>query len=152
MPHDRSRISNLVAGLLTVLVGGFAVWEASGYPFGQLARIGPGFFPVAIGILIIVLGVGILFEREPRLDAHTSDGGKFGLRAFFFVPASVLVFIVLAGRFGVMPAVSALVLISALADPEYPVKQAVALSVILAIMASLIFVLGFGLPLPVARI
>ena len=44
------------AGLLFMLVGGTFAWGATSYQLGTSARMGPGFFPMVLGLLLAVLG------------------------------------------------------------------------------------------------
>jgi putative tricarboxylic transport membrane protein len=45
------------AGGLMLLLGTGAAVTGSGYKFGSLARMGPGFMPVMLGILLAFLGI-----------------------------------------------------------------------------------------------
>ena len=47
---------DLVAGLMFIAVGIAAIVIASNYTLGTAARMGPGYFPRILGILMIVLG------------------------------------------------------------------------------------------------
>ena len=40
-------------GALMVVIGVAAAYAASGYQLGTLARMGPGFFPCAVGVLLV---------------------------------------------------------------------------------------------------
>ena len=48
------------AGLLfTVLGGGFA-WGATTYQVGKAASMGPGYFPLLLGIILALMGMAIV--------------------------------------------------------------------------------------------
>jgi len=47
------------AGSLMLVIGAVTVWQGAGYRFGSLTRMGPGFFPVALGVLLALLGIAI---------------------------------------------------------------------------------------------
>jgi putative tricarboxylic transport membrane protein len=51
-----------VSGAFLVLVGLFVVWERRVLPLGSASRPGPGYFPLLLAVLLIVLGV-ILIAR-----------------------------------------------------------------------------------------
>jgi hypothetical protein len=50
------------SGLLFIGIGAAAIVLGSKYTIGSAARMGPGSFPRALGILLIVLG-SILWDR-----------------------------------------------------------------------------------------
>ena len=45
------------SGLMFMLVGGAFAWGATGYTVGNGARMGPGYFPLLLGIVLAVLGL-----------------------------------------------------------------------------------------------
>ncbi len=51
-----------VSGAFLVLVGLFVVWERRVLPLGSASRPGPGYFPLMLALLLIILGV-ILIAR-----------------------------------------------------------------------------------------
>ena len=57
------------AGLLFVGLGILAVWVGSRYPLGTAARMGPGYFPRTLGLLLMFLGAIIAF-RGVRWDGE----------------------------------------------------------------------------------
>ena len=48
------------AGVMLITIGAAAILVARNYPFGTALRMGPGFFPVILGGLLIVFGLTIL--------------------------------------------------------------------------------------------
>ena len=63
------------AGLLFIAIGlGFA-WGATDYELGSTARMGPGYFPMALGALLAALGAVIAFKA---LVIETADGEPVG--------------------------------------------------------------------------
>ena len=63
------------AGLMFMVVGGSFAWGATKYTIGEGARMGPGYFPLLLGIVLALLGAFILFES---LVVDTEDGEKIG--------------------------------------------------------------------------
>ncbi len=47
---------NFASGILFMLAGTAAAWVASGYQMGTAARLGPGYFPFWLGIVLGFLG------------------------------------------------------------------------------------------------
>ena len=104
------------AGLMFMGVGVAFAWGASTYNIGTGARMGPGYFPLLLGILLAFIGGLITFKAT---TVETQDGdkiGKWAWKPLFFVLAANFVFgILLAGlpSFGV-PAMGLIVAIYAL--------------------------------------
>lgn len=144
-------LRDLCAGLGVILVGGFAVWEASSYPFGTLRSIGSGFFPVMLGLLALPLGAAILWEaatrpRDPDADAAPLPG-ETDLRAVAAVVAALLAFVVLIDRAGLVPAIFVAVVVASFAERAVRPGEAVLLAAAMACLCAAIFVFGLGLPI-----
>jgi len=63
------------AGLLYAVVGGAFAIGATGYNLGTAARMGPGYFPLMLGVLLGVIGLYIMFKA---VVVKTADGDKIG--------------------------------------------------------------------------
>ena len=64
------------AGMLFVAFGIAAIVIGSSYTLGTAARMGPGYFPRILGILLIVLGSALAL-RALRLDGPPLPGWKW---------------------------------------------------------------------------
>ena len=64
---------DFVAGLMFVAVGAAAIVIAANYPLGTAARMGPGYFPRILGILLILLGSALAL-RALRLRGAKLPG------------------------------------------------------------------------------
>jgi len=49
-----SNNKDIWSGLMLIVIGAAAILVARNYPFGTALRMGPGFFPVVLGGLLIV--------------------------------------------------------------------------------------------------
>jgi hypothetical protein len=137
--------TELAGGSIAIAIGGFAVWEASGYSIGQLSQMGPGYFPVALGVVMIGLGAALIFEGR-RVDAEPAENPAW--RTLVAVLAGIGAFALLLERTGLVPASVALVLLAALAEPQYRPGQTVLLALAVSAISVLIFSLMIGMPLP----
>ncbi len=54
----------MVFGLVCALIGVVEVILAPGYGFGSLDRPKPAIFPLVVGILMIIAGLAVVFEKE----------------------------------------------------------------------------------------
>src|ERR1700743_695781 len=95
------------AGGLMVLLGVGAAVTGSGYKFGSLARMGPGFMPVLLGGVLALVGILI---AGPALGSSEPDDQKFlpdnpQWFGWFCILAGPVLFIILGLYGGVIPAV-----------------------------------------------
>lgn len=136
------------AGLMFMVVGGSFAWGATHYTIGSGARMGPGYFPLLLGIVLALLGAFIVFES---LVVDTEDGEKIGKWAWkplgFIIGANLAFGVLLGGlpslgvpAMGMIVAIYALVFIATLAGDHFNFKEATILSTILAILSYLAFI------------
>ena len=136
------------SGLMFMAVGIAFAWGATSYKVGDGARMGPGYFPLMLGVLLAILGGVITFNA---LVVETEDGDKIGSWAWkplFFIIASNLLFGILLGglpsiklpAFGLIAAIYALTIVSAMAGEEFKIKEVLILGTILSIASYLAFV------------
>ena len=50
------------SGVMFCVVGGAFAFGATKYSIGQGARMGPGYFPLLLGVILAILGAIILFK------------------------------------------------------------------------------------------
>jgi hypothetical protein len=145
------------SGLMFLVVGVAFAWGATNYKIGTGARMGPGYFPLLLGVLLAVLGAVIAFKA---LVIETVDGDKIGGWAwkplFFIILANVVFGVLLGGlpsikfpAFGLIVAIYALTFIAANAGEEFKFKEVLVLATILAVMSYLAFILLLKLQFPV---
>ncbi len=138
----------LIAGLSLVVVGLFVTLYAwTHYQIGQPARMGPGFFPVALGSLLAFLGViVVLFALRPAV--HVLVPPTFAVRPLLAVLAAVAIFSLLINRLGLVPATIALTFVAALAERPYKMRRTALLAIALSAIAWLTFTLALQMNLP----
>ncbi len=141
------------AGLLYAAIGvGFA-WGATTYTVGNGARMGPGYFPLLLGIVLAFIGVIVMFKA---LTVQTPDGdpvGKFAWRPLAFIIAANFLFGILLGgmpslgipAMGLIAAIYVLTIVSAMAGKEFKLREVLILATILAVGSWAAFVWGLKL-------
>jgi hypothetical protein len=145
------------SGLMFTLVGGGFAWGATNYTVGTGARMGPGYFPLLLGIFLAVLGAFIMFYS---LVEHTEDGepiGKFAWRPIGYVLGANVAFgILLAGlpslgvpAMGLIAGIFALVIIASKAGDTFVLKDVLLLATVLSIGSYLAFIVLLKLQMPV---
>jgi hypothetical protein len=133
------------AGLLLIAVGAGAILVARDYPFGTTLRMGPGYFPVMLGALLILFGLAILaagLRRGERI------AGSWSLRALFVLPLSLILFGLLMQHAGFVPAMLVLIFGAAPAGSEFRFVEVLLFALALTALAVVVFVWGLGLPYP----
>ena len=138
-------------------VGIAFAWGASAYPLGSGARMGPGYFPLVLGVLLAVLGVAITFNA---MVTPKEDGDKVGAIAWkplFFIIAANLVFGACIGGLpfiglkplGLIVGIYLLTYIASHAGDEFNIKEVAVLATILAALSYVAFILLLKLQFPV---
>ena len=115
------------------------------YQFGSARRMGPGYFPVLLGGLLVLFGLYLLVKG---LRAPERIEGNWSLRALVVLPLSMVLFGVLMDRAGFIPAMVVLIFGSALAGTEFKFVEVALLTLVLTTFAVLVFIWGLGLPYP----
>ena len=145
------------SGLMFAAVGIAFAWGATKYSVGTGARMGPGYFPMMLGVLMTVLGGVITFKA---MVVETEDGDKIGSWAWkpllFIIAANLLFGLMLGGlpsikfpAFGLIAAIYALTVVAAMAGEEFKLKEVLVLATVLAIMSYLAFIVLLKLQFPV---
>jgi len=134
------------AGVMYIALGGAGIFIALDYAMGTAGRMGPGYFPRWLGILLMVIGA-ILVLRSFRLQAERIAFPTF--KPVIVVLASVLVFGLIVTWSGLVIATIVLVLMSSFASHEFRWKEAIVASIALAIFVVITFHYGLQLQLPV---
>ena len=133
-------------GLVYLAFGGFGLWFAQDYPMGTAGRMGPGYMPSAVCLLLILFAV-ISFVRSVQFTGEPV--GTLALKPLLLVLAGVVAFAVLAEPLGLIGAILALVLLSAAGSSEFRLQWMPMLGLAgLIAFCSLVFVRGLGVPLP----
>ncbi len=147
----------LWAGIITVLVGLGTIVEASSYNVGNLARMGPGYFPVVLGVLLVFLGALIPFTAPEEEIAEDEDPTApvvtraSRLRGMACIVAGVLAFMFFGLYGGLAPATFALVFISALGDTSNTPKSALILALGVTVFGMIVFSWALQLQFPMFR-
>ena len=137
---------DLVAGLMFVGIGITAIVIASNYTLGTAARMGPGYFPRILGILMILLG-GIIALRSLRTTGPPLPGWKW--RPVLVVLGSVTIFGFVVNWLGLVVSTILLILMSSAASSEFRPKEAAISGVLLAVLVVGVFVIGLKLQLAI---
>jgi len=145
------------SGLMFTVVGAAFAYGATSYTVGTGARMGPGYFPLLLGIILALLGAAILFKS---LVVETPDGepvGAFAWKPLIFIIAGNLLFGVLLGglpsiglpAMGLIAAIFGTTIVVSMAGDQFNFKETIVLSAILSVMSYAAFIMLLKLQFPV---
>ena len=142
--HERDSWS----GVMFIVFGTLFVVFARSYEMGSAQRMGPAFFPTILGALLVVLGLVILLKGLGHSeDEHKVEKFHFGPLAW--VLGSVTVFGLTLRWTGILVSMFLLVVISSMGSHEMKWKEVIALSIGMALLTYLVFIVGLQMTIPV---
>jgi hypothetical protein len=136
--------TDALAGLLFILFGLLFGVQSLGLEIGTAFRMGPGYFPLVLSGILILLGLAI--TASAIHDRGGEGVGTLAWRgAFFILPAPIFFGLTVRGL-GFVPAIFLTTLIAALASFKMRLHWALILAVAVTIFATVVFSYGLGLP------
>ena len=137
------------SGLMFMGVGAAFAWGATTYKVGEGARMGPGYFPLMLGVLMAILGIAITFKS---LVVETVGGDKIGKWAWkplvYIIAANLLFGVLLGGlpsiklpAMGLIVGIYVLTFVASMAETGWKVKNTFILATVLAVGSYIAFVL-----------
>ena len=132
-------------------------WGATTYTIGNGARMGPGYFPLVLGVLLAIIGGFIMFKA---MVVETADGEKIGAFAWkpllCIIGANLLFGVLLGGlpkigipAMGLIAGIYGLTIVASLAAERFKLTEVLILATILSIGSYLAFVVLLKLQFPV---
>lgn len=133
-----------------ITVGAFFSILGRSYQMGTPAKMGSGYFPFWLGVLMALLGIYILLGSIKAVEGKEQEGlGKWDWKSVLWVTGSVLVFAIALPYAGLILSLVALVFISSMASHEFHWKGTIVNTIILNFLAYFAFVWGLKLQFPV---
>ena len=130
-----------------MVIGLFFTIVATQYPMGTAAKMGPGYFPFCLGILMTALGLLVLVQSLGA-KAAIEKIPKFNWKIIAQITGSVVLYGLLLPRMGFLVAVVVLVLVSASASKEFTWKGSLINAAFLVTFTYSVFVVGLKLQFP----
>jgi hypothetical protein len=140
MTIDRT---NAACGAFFIFCGALFAQQALSVDLGTWLKIGPGGLPLALSILLVVLGLVIL------LQSFRTEGepiGRLAWRGMVFILIAPIVFGLTVRGLGFVGAVFITALIASFASFKMTPVYAIGLAIVLTIFSTLVFSYGLGLP------
>lgn len=145
------------AGLLFTGVGSAFGWGALDYQVGSSGRMGPGFFPLLLGVLLALLGAVMMLRAALFQSDRVNAIGPWAWKPLVAIIAANLLFGVALGglprlklpALGLMLGIYLLTFVACLGGERFKFKEAALLATALAALSYLAFVLLLKLQFPV---
>lgn len=135
--------ANALCGALFVALGAFFLIQSLGLEIGTASRMGPGYFPLVLSGVLILLGLVVVVQAT---QVEGEPAGAIAWRGMFFIlPAPVLFGLTVRGL-GFVPALFITALIAAFASHRMRPRLALLLAAGLTLFATIVFSYALGLP------
>jgi hypothetical protein len=139
-------LKDLLAGLAFVAFGlAFAI-GAAGYEVGTARAMGPGYFPLVLGGLLVAFGLLIIVKGF--IAGEGAAVGSVPWRALLVIVAAILFFGATIRGLGVVPSVFLTALLAGFSGRRPGVVAPVVIATGLTVASVVIFVYALQLPLP----
>ena len=145
------------SGLMFMSVGGAFAWGATSYEIGNAARMGPGYFPFLLGLILLGLGALVTLNSIRKGMPGGDKIGAIAWRPLVFILGANLAFgALLAGvpklglpAFGLIVAIYVQVIVAGYARQGAKLKESLILATVLAVGSYIAFVKMLNLQFPV---
>ncbi|TZG38199.1 tripartite tricarboxylate transporter TctB family protein [Agrobacterium sp. B1(2019)] len=132
-----------VCGAIFMGLGAFFALQSYGLEIGTAFRMGPGYFPLVLAIILVLLG-GVIFMRSTRIQGEII--GAIAWRGIFFILPAPIFFGLTVRGLGFVPALFFSALIASFASHKMSPVMAVILSAAITVFSVAVFNYGLGLP------
>ena len=141
--------ANLIAGVVALCAGAFAIWGALHLPIGRPSSPEPGFVPLVEGFLLAFVGLWLIAESVtrsfPEKIAWPSGDAK---RMVFHVSAVMLAYLVLMPFVGFGLSTFFFLAIAIKAWRRYSTPAAILYAALIALVIYVTFGAALNMPLP----
>lgn len=138
---------DFLTGGMFIFFGGAAMVLSSGLAIGTAAKMGPGYFPFALGAFLVVLGAVILLRGV--IWARGSHGWPvLQVKPVVLILASVVLFSQILRPLGLPLSTAVLVMVASKASHEFQWKEALLNAAVLVAIVLAVFVYFLEFPLP----
>lgn len=137
---------DVLTGLFFVVVGlTFAGMAFSGLQMGTAARMGPGYYPVLLSILLVALGLAIMFGMSGESE---EPGAMISLRSLLLLGGAPVIFGLTINSLGFLPATFLTVFATCLADRSIGLLRALITSAAITAFCIAVFIYGVEVRYP----
>ena len=135
--------TNLICGLVFIGAGLFFAIQSLGLELGTSFRMGPGYFPLVLAGLLILLGLVILIQS---FRAEGEPIGALAWRGMLFILPAPVIFGLTVRGLGFVPALVLTAFFACFASHRMSVVWALILSLSITVFSVIVFSYALGLP------
>jgi hypothetical protein len=147
MAAEMERPRDIAGGLIVVAIGAGFLLVGRELETGTSFRMGPGYFPTILSVLLILLGAAMAAIAWRKRMTEGAVGSVPWLGVTLVVAPVVFFGLTLRGL-GLVPVLVVVVLITAWASRFRSLRTSVPLALGITVFCSALFIRGLGLPLP----
>jgi len=138
------RSGDVPLGLLLMGFALAAMWNLRELEFGTFTRMGPGFIPLVLAGMLLVLALAILIKG---LVGH-DEAVRYAFKPLAIILAGLAFVAVALDHLGLVICIPVLVIIASTAQGRVQWKPVLALAAFLTAFCCVLFILALGLPIP----
>lgn len=142
----RAALKDILAGTAFIAFGVAFAAIALTYEVGSTLEMGPGYFPLALGAILALIGVLII--GKGFIGGEGAPIGHIPWRSIAFLTAAILFYGLTVRGLGLVPALLVTVALAGFSEPRAGVVWPIAISIGLTALSVLIFVVALQLRLP----
>ncbi len=135
--------ADLTAGVLFVGIGATFGATALGLEMGSTLRMGPGYFPMLLSVLLVLLGLAICINSFRQMHIAVEP---YAWRGMVFILGAPVFFGLTVRGLGFVPSIFLTTLLAAFAGLKLRPLQAVLLAAAVTLFCTLVFSVALGLP------
>jgi len=135
--------TNALCGALFIGVGCFFIYQCLNLELGTALRMGPGYFPLLLAVVLTFLGLIVLIQAT-RVQGEPL--GPIALRGLAFILPAPIVFGLTVRGLGFVPSLFVAALIAAFASTRMKVPLAILLAAAITLFSVAVFSYALGLP------
>jgi hypothetical protein len=142
----RNSLKDLLAGLIFMGFGLAFGYASLNYSIGTALRMGPGYFPLLLSGLMVLLGI-VITVQSFFVGADETPLGRVPWLGLVLIIGALVFFGLTVRGLGLAPALFVTTFLSAYASERTGILEALALAAGLVAVSMVIFVWALGLPL-----
>ena len=144
---ERLNAPNLLAGAFFIAVGAAAgVLSIHNLDIGTALQMGPGYFPLILSAIMILLGIAISVSKSDAATGETSH--PLPWRGLLLIGSAPIVFATLVTPLGLAPAIALTVATVTFASKKATPKLAFFITLGVTALCIAVFKFGLGIPAP----
>jgi hypothetical protein len=137
---------DLLSGLIFIGFGLAFGLASLNYEIGSALRMGPGYLPLVLSLIIVALGVVIVIQSAAAPPDETPIGGAPWLGLVLIMGALIFFGVTVRGL-GLVPSLFITSFLSAFASKQTGLVGALVIATFLTVISILVFIEALGLPL-----